>query len=33
LVAAVGNAVGSDRAAGRRLLDIVVEGLRPDTVE
>jgi AcrR family transcriptional regulator len=33
LVAAVGNAAGSDRAAGRRLLDIVVEGLRPDTVE
>jgi hypothetical protein len=33
LVAAVGNAAGSDRAAVRRLLDIVVEGLRPDTVE
>jgi hypothetical protein len=28
LVAAVGNAAGSDRAAARRLLDIIVEGLR-----
>jgi AcrR family transcriptional regulator len=33
LVAAVGNAAGSDRAAARRLLDIVVAGLRPDTAE
>jgi AcrR family transcriptional regulator len=33
LVAAVGNAVGSDRAAACRLLGIVVEGLRSDPVE
>ncbi|WP_034594536.1 TetR/AcrR family transcriptional regulator [Hamadaea tsunoensis] len=29
LTAAVGHAAGSDHAAGRRLLDIVLDGLRP----
>jgi AcrR family transcriptional regulator len=32
MVAAAGHAAGSDQAAGRRLLDIVIRGLRPETV-
>jgi AcrR family transcriptional regulator len=33
LVGAVGNAAGADRAAARRLLNVVIEGVRPRAVE